>query len=51
MLAIQLKKLTKTQKILKLKKKIEFDHSKYITTQEFNKFMAENFSAVLKKQI
>ena len=35
--------LTITQKLLKLKKILDHDHkNKYITTQEFNRFTAEN---------
>ena len=30
---------------LKKKKKHGYDHEKYITTQEFNKFMADSFTA------
>ena len=49
MLAIQLKKLTITQKLIKLKKKITtgHDHDKYITNQEFNKLTSEICSARL----
>ena len=44
------KKLTMTQKLVKLKKKkIVHEHGKYITTQEFNKLTAENFAARLKQ--
>ena len=48
MLLIQSKKLTITQKLVKLKKKIttDRDHDKYITTQEF-KLISENFTARL----
>ena len=45
-LGIQLKKLTVTQKPIKLKRIINYqDHDTYITTQEFNKLTSENFSA------
>ena len=45
---IWLKKLT--QKLVKLKKKNDHDHSnKYITTKEFNKVTSENFDARLKQ--
>ena len=49
-LASWLKRLTMTQKLLKLKKKI-LDHNqdKYITTQEFNRLTSENFGAKLKR--
>ena len=46
-LVIQFEKLTTTQK-LKILKKIP-DHDKYITTQEFNKQMTENFAERLKQ--
>ena len=51
MLAIQSKKLTITQKLMKLKR-IETDHdhsNKYITTTEFNNLVSENFAAQLKQ--
>ena len=42
------KKLTITQKLLKLKSKIlDRDYRKHITTQKFNKLMADNFAASL----
>ena len=43
------KKLTITQKLMKLKKNIaDHDHgNKYITTQEFNKLTAEHFASRL----
>ena len=49
-LASWLKRLTMTQKLLKLKKKI-LDHNqdKYITTQEFNRLTSKNFGAKLKR--
>ena len=52
MLVVWLKKLTITQKLMKLKKnkiKKNTDHSndKYITTPEFNKLTAESFAARL----
>ena len=34
---------------LKIKKTPDHDHDKYIATQEFNKFKAENFTARLAK--
>ena len=44
------KKLTATQKSMKLKKKITVhDHDKYIATPEFNKITAEYFAARLKQ--
>ena len=47
----QLKKLTTTQKLMKLKKKIlAHNHCKYITAQEFNNLTAENFTARLKQK-
>ena len=38
-----------SEKLVKLKKKVtaDHDHGKYITTQEFNKLAAENFTARL----
>ena len=45
---IWLEKLTTTQKLIKLKKKItEYNHDKYITTPEFNRLTSENFAARL----
>ena len=42
------KKLAITQKLVKLKKKIlDHDHGKYITTEELNKLMIDNFAAKL----
>ena len=42
------KKLTITQKLLKLKSKIlDRDYRKHITTHKFNKLMADNFAASL----
>ena len=35
-------------KIVEIENKIP-DHAKYITTQEFNKLIAENFAAILKQ--
>ena len=35
---------------MKLKKKNDHDHDKYITTQEFNKLAAEIFSAILQQE-
>ena len=35
---------------MKLKKKNDYDHDKYITTQEFNKLAAEIFSAILQQE-
>ena len=48
-LVIQSKKLTITQKLTKLKKKItDHDHNnKYITTQEVNELTADHFAARL----
>ena len=43
MLLIQSKKLTITQKLVKLKIKLH-DHDKYLTIQEFNKLTAETFT-------
>ena len=48
MLVIQSKKLTITQKLVKLKI-THHDHVKYITTSEFTKLTAENFPAILKR--
>ena len=50
-LVIPLKKLTATQKINANEKKklLGCDHDKYITTQEFNKWKADNFVARLAK--
>ena len=43
------KKTDYDTKIVEIKKKItDHDHNKYITTQEFNKLIAENFAARLK---
>ena len=48
MLLIQSKKLAITQKLTKLKKITDHDHSnKDITTQEFNKLTSETISARL----
>ena len=48
MLVIQSKKLAKTQKLVKLKKKIsDHDNDKYIIIPEFNKLTAKNFAARL----
>ena len=41
------KKMTMTQKLVKLKKKIDHDHRKNITTQELNKLTVHNFAAKL----
>ena len=42
------KKLAITQKLVKLKKKVlDHDHGKYITTEELNKLMVDNFAAKL----
>ena len=48
-LVIQFKKLTITQKLIKLENKnaTGHDHSKYITTQKFNKLTSGNFNARL----
>ena len=43
--AIQLKEVTITKNFLKLQKKLYHNHDKYITTQEFNILIAENFVA------
>ena len=44
------KKLTITQKLVKLKKNsTDHDHDKYITTQEVKKLTSENFTARLKQ--
>ena len=49
-LVIQSRKLTITQKLVKLKKK--YDRSnKYITTQEFNKLTVRNLLQGWRKQI
>ena len=34
-------------KLVKLKKKLDHDHAKCITTQEFNKLMVDNFAVRL----
>ena len=48
MLAIQLKKLTITQKVNEIEKKIiDHKHDKHITTSEFNKLTAEKLAAGL----
>ena len=49
MLIIWFKKLIITQKLSETENKIttDYDHDKYITTQEFNKLTAENFIARL----
>ena len=48
MLAIYPKKLSMTQKLMKLKKKVtDHKYNKYVTTPKFNKLTAENFSARL----
>ena len=45
MLVIYLKNLTRTQNLVKLKKKItDHVHDKYITITEFNMLTAENFA-------
>ena len=50
MLVIWSRKLTITQKLIKLKKKItDHNHDKYITTPEFNMFMTEMFDLRLKQ--
>ena len=50
MSVVWLKKLTITQKLMKLKKKdTDHCHDKYITTPEFNKLTAENFDAKLEQ--
>ena len=43
------KKLTTTQNLVKLKKKLDHDHNKYITTQKINILTAENFVARLEE--
>ena len=44
------KKTDLTQKIDEIEKKItDYNHDKYITTQEFNKLTAEDFAAILKQ--
>lgn len=47
MLAIQPRKLTITQRISEIENKIDNDHNKYITTEEFNKLTEERFTARL----
>ena len=48
MLVVSLKKLTLTQKLMKLKRKLlNIVNDKYITTPEFNQLTAENFAARL----
>ena len=48
MLVIQSKKNDYNTKVNKIEKKItDYDHDKYITTQEFNKLTAENSTARL----
>ena len=48
MLVVWLKKLTVTQKINEIEKKItDHSHDKYITTPEFNKITVENFAVKL----
>ena len=45
------KKLTTTQTLVKFFKKIlDHDHSKHITTQKFNKLMADDFVARLAQE-
>ena len=45
------KKLTTTQKLMKIFKKIlDHDHCKHITTQKFNKLMADDFVAKLAQE-
>ena len=48
-LVIQLIKLIIIEKLMKIKRKItiDYDHTKYITTQEFNKLASQNFVATL----
>ena len=47
-LVIKSKKVIITQQLKKLKKVTDLDHSnKYITTEEFNKLMSQNFAARL----
>ena len=44
------KKTELTQKFNEIEKKItDYNHDKYITTQEFNKLTAEDFAARLKQ--
>ena len=43
------KNLTMVQKVLKLKEKLDHDHDKYITRQEFNKLIGGNFTAKLQQ--
>ena len=47
MQVIQLKKLTITQKFLKLKKNIDRNHDQYITAQEYDKLTSDNFKSRL----
>ena len=48
-LVIYLKKMTITQKLIKLQRKFNHKHDNYITTQIFNKLTSENFEARLKE--
>ena len=51
MLVTLLQKLTMTQKLMKLKRKVtNHTHDKYITTPEFNKLTTENFAARLAQE-
>ena len=47
MLVIYLKILTKTQKLVKLRRKLLVNYDKYITTPGFKKLTTENFDARL----
>ena len=51
MLVIYSKKIDYNTKISEIENKItaDHDHDKYITTQEFNKFTSENFTAIVKQ--
>ena len=45
-----IKKLTATQKLMKLKRNHDHDHNNnYVTTQKFNKLTSEGFAARLKQ--
>ena len=49
-LVIEPKKLTITQKLIKLKESTtDHDHDKYFSTQEFNNLTSEKFTARLKQ--
>ena len=48
---ILIKKADYNTKIYIIEKKLDHNHSKYITTQEFNKLTKDNFATRLDKQI